>query len=193
MLSNLNNFHSLEVVDRVSETQLQVGENSNWIIWRLKGWHFKCDKRLTIISHSTDLESHSKNFVKNKICHKSQNAFRPHHFQRPTTSSGWKILITYMVNLKLKLRKSWCLNTHFVPDNNRNHVNGFNLVIKRIKNDYSRAQSSSPQQGSTPRGVKPCCREDELSRLIILLTSQNKTSTLSNKWECYLKRSHKSQ
>ena len=27
-LSNLNNFHSLEVGDRVSETQLQVGENS---------------------------------------------------------------------------------------------------------------------------------------------------------------------
>ena len=26
ILSNLNNFHSLEVVDRVSETQLQVGE-----------------------------------------------------------------------------------------------------------------------------------------------------------------------
>ena len=26
---NLNNFHSLEVVDRVSETQLQVGENSD--------------------------------------------------------------------------------------------------------------------------------------------------------------------
>ena len=25
-LSNLNNFHSLEVVDRVSETQLQMGE-----------------------------------------------------------------------------------------------------------------------------------------------------------------------
>ena len=37
ILSNLNNFHSLEVVDRVSETQLQGGENSNWIIWRLKG------------------------------------------------------------------------------------------------------------------------------------------------------------
>ena len=37
ILSNLNNFHSLEVVDRVSEAQLQVGENSNWIIWRLKG------------------------------------------------------------------------------------------------------------------------------------------------------------
>ena len=29
ILSNLNNFHSLEVVCRVSETQLQVGENSN--------------------------------------------------------------------------------------------------------------------------------------------------------------------
>ena len=26
ILSNLNNFHSLEVVDRVSETKLQVGE-----------------------------------------------------------------------------------------------------------------------------------------------------------------------
>ena len=29
ILSNLNNFHSLEVGDRVSETQLQVTENSN--------------------------------------------------------------------------------------------------------------------------------------------------------------------
>ena len=29
ILLNLNNFHSLEVVDRVSKTQLQVGENSN--------------------------------------------------------------------------------------------------------------------------------------------------------------------
>ena len=29
ILSNLNIFHSLEVVDRVSETQLQVGENSD--------------------------------------------------------------------------------------------------------------------------------------------------------------------
>ena len=29
ILSNLNNFHSLEVVDRVSETQLQVSENSD--------------------------------------------------------------------------------------------------------------------------------------------------------------------
>ena len=37
ILSNLNNFHSLEDVDRVSETQLQVSENSDGIIWRLKG------------------------------------------------------------------------------------------------------------------------------------------------------------
>ena len=29
ILSNLNNFHSLEVVDRVSETQLQMSENSD--------------------------------------------------------------------------------------------------------------------------------------------------------------------
>ena len=38
ILSNLNKFRSLEVVDRVSETQIQVGENSNWKIWQLKGW-----------------------------------------------------------------------------------------------------------------------------------------------------------
>ena len=31
-----NNFQPLAVVDRVSETQLQVGENSNLICWRLK-------------------------------------------------------------------------------------------------------------------------------------------------------------
>ena len=43
ILSNMNNFHSLEVVDRVSETQLQVGENSDWIIWRLKGESAKHD------------------------------------------------------------------------------------------------------------------------------------------------------
>ena len=29
MLTDQNNFHQLEVADRVSETQLQVGENSN--------------------------------------------------------------------------------------------------------------------------------------------------------------------
>ena len=35
--SNLNKFHSLEVVEPVSETQLQVSENSNEISWRSKG------------------------------------------------------------------------------------------------------------------------------------------------------------
>ena len=29
-------FGKSEVVDRVSETQIQVGENSNYLIWRLK-------------------------------------------------------------------------------------------------------------------------------------------------------------
>ena len=33
ILSNLDNFHPLEVVTRVSETQLQVGE----IIWAIYG------------------------------------------------------------------------------------------------------------------------------------------------------------
>ena len=37
ILSNLNNFHSLGVEDRVSGTRLQMGENSNQILWRLKG------------------------------------------------------------------------------------------------------------------------------------------------------------
>ena len=37
ILPNLNNFHSLEVVSRVSETQLQVNENCSWTPWRLKG------------------------------------------------------------------------------------------------------------------------------------------------------------
>ena len=37
ILPNFNNFPSLEVVDRVSETQLQVGGDYNSLIWRLKG------------------------------------------------------------------------------------------------------------------------------------------------------------
>ena len=36
ILSILSNFHSLEVLDRASETQLQEGENSNCIIWRFR-------------------------------------------------------------------------------------------------------------------------------------------------------------
>ena len=35
--SNLKYFYSLEVVDRVSETQLQVSGKFNKIIWQLKG------------------------------------------------------------------------------------------------------------------------------------------------------------
>ena len=37
-LTNVCNFHTLEVVDRCSETQLQVGENFNRIILRVKGF-----------------------------------------------------------------------------------------------------------------------------------------------------------
>ena len=33
----MSNYHLLEVVGRDSETQLQVGENLNYIIYRLKG------------------------------------------------------------------------------------------------------------------------------------------------------------
>ena len=43
IFSNLNHFHTLEAVDRVSETQLQVGENSNWIIWQ---YGIKGEKRV---------------------------------------------------------------------------------------------------------------------------------------------------
>ena len=34
----MTNFHALEVVGRGSETQLQVGENSNYLIKRFKGY-----------------------------------------------------------------------------------------------------------------------------------------------------------
>ena len=36
MIANMNNFQSLEVVDRGSETQLRVGEHLNYLIDRLK-------------------------------------------------------------------------------------------------------------------------------------------------------------
>ena len=41
ILLNRNNFHPLEVVNRVSETQLQVGKISHWIILRLKDKNVK--------------------------------------------------------------------------------------------------------------------------------------------------------
>ena len=34
--TNMSNFHPLEVVGSGSETQLRVGENSNYLILRLK-------------------------------------------------------------------------------------------------------------------------------------------------------------
>ena len=37
ILSNLNNFPSLEVVDRVGETQLQEGKNSDFFNLAVKG------------------------------------------------------------------------------------------------------------------------------------------------------------
>ena len=37
VLSNMNNLQSLEIVKRVSNTQLQMSKNSTQIIWRLKG------------------------------------------------------------------------------------------------------------------------------------------------------------
>ena len=52
----LNNFYSLEVVDRVSETQLQVGENSNLIIWRLKGQGLRSYIILPQAEHDSDME-----------------------------------------------------------------------------------------------------------------------------------------
>ena len=39
-------FTHLKFVDRVSETQLQVSENSDWIIWRLKGLDIYDDIKL---------------------------------------------------------------------------------------------------------------------------------------------------
>ena len=38
ILSNMNNFHPLEVVNRVSETQVQVGENYNIMAMWIVSW-----------------------------------------------------------------------------------------------------------------------------------------------------------
>ena len=37
---NMSHFHPLEAVGRGSGTQLQVGENINYITWRFKGYIF---------------------------------------------------------------------------------------------------------------------------------------------------------
>ena len=39
-LDKYDNVHPLEVVDSGSETQLQVGENSNYLIYPFKGHNF---------------------------------------------------------------------------------------------------------------------------------------------------------
>ena len=49
----MSNFHSLEVVDRGSETQLQVGENCNDLFQRFKGWNnnlMKADQKVDNIN-----------------------------------------------------------------------------------------------------------------------------------------------
>ena len=35
--SNLNNFHTIEVANRVSDAQLQVSKSSSEITWQFKG------------------------------------------------------------------------------------------------------------------------------------------------------------
>ena len=42
----MDNFHSLEVVCRGSETQLQVGEN--YLIYRFKGYYTIVDRLITM-------------------------------------------------------------------------------------------------------------------------------------------------
>ena len=54
ILTNLNNFRSLEVVDRVSEAQLQVGENFNQIAWRLEGYTSESDVYIRQIMMSNE-------------------------------------------------------------------------------------------------------------------------------------------
>ena len=62
ILSNLNSSHSLEVVDRVSETQLQVGENS-----KLKNLAVK---ELTYNSHPLEFVSRFRD-LQLQMCHNS--------------------------------------------------------------------------------------------------------------------------
>ena len=77
ILSNLNIFHPLQVVDRVSETQLEVGEKSNCIIWRLKdsSWNTVCDAGAALNQHwgSTSSVSWEKNIRITYIIYIMQN------------------------------------------------------------------------------------------------------------------------
>ena len=60
---NLNNFHSLEVVDRVSKTQLQVGENSNWIIMVSTVFRAKADCKTEFEEHSVYDDDETKRLL----------------------------------------------------------------------------------------------------------------------------------
>ena len=108
ILWNQNNFHSLEVVDRVSETQLHVGDNSDWIIWRLKGWgaleesmarNFKW-VGITQIWRDGSLLSMKSNF---SLCATGKAS---------TMSKGIQ-----QFNLIANICRSRCLDRHFVPNN----------------------------------------------------------------------------
>ena len=85
--SNLDNFHSLEVVDRVSETQLQLGENSNWIIWRLKGNPEKCLYIQTMETKGFFLLEIIINDIGNSLSGSRH---------RDTTSGEWKFQLNYL-------------------------------------------------------------------------------------------------
>ena len=56
ILTNRNNFHSLEVVNRVSEAQLQVGENSNQIAWRVERYSYTSESDVYIRQIMTSKE-----------------------------------------------------------------------------------------------------------------------------------------
>ena len=52
----MGNFHPLEVVDRGSETQLQVGEKFNYLIWRVNSIRsVKKPFSMMMIYHGDDL------------------------------------------------------------------------------------------------------------------------------------------
>ena len=72
ILSNLNNFYSLKVVNRINETQLQVGENSYKIIWRFNAY-YPC-ARVWIVSnilkrnvHHGDVRPFGVKYIKNTL------------------------------------------------------------------------------------------------------------------------------
>ena len=77
ILSKLNIFHSLEVVDRVSDAQLQVSENTNWII---------------------SLVEKNESGLRPPLCTYRLNWARR---MRDTTSSGWKFRLNNLAAKEL--------------------------------------------------------------------------------------------